>query len=456
MSVTAVIGMQWGDEGKGKIVDYLAENHDIVVRYAGGANAGHTVVVDREKFVLHLIPCGIVYGKKNVIGNGVVVNPDRLKEEINHLQSRNIAVSPENLIIADRAQVITPYHLLLDLAEEIAKSRSTGGAIGTTMQGIGPGYQLKAARTGMRIIDVIEDSQNQLEERVNIFANEIVQKIKALDVTPNDIFATINKDERTKVMTKGFQTYLDKANYIKQALVLSTLLEHRNEFAPFVTDVSAFLSHHYNNDDSILFEGAQGTLLDIDHGTYPHVTSSNTTIGGVFTGTGFSGRIKHDIGVLKAYTTRVGNGEFPTELKDATGKRLQTRGNEFGATTGRPRRVGWLDLVIGTYAVRVNGHNEIAVTKLDVLDEEDTIQVCIAYEIDNKHIEQFPASERKLINAKPVYITLPGWKTNTSCVRTFDELPKNAQDYISFIENNLNVPVKYVSIGEKRDQVIIR
>ncbi|HSU72758.1 MAG TPA: adenylosuccinate synthase [Candidatus Binatia bacterium] len=457
MTHTAVIGMQWGDEGKGKIVDYLAQQHDVVVRYAGGGNAGHTVVVNDDKFVLHLVPCGAVYGKTNVIGNGVVVNFDRLEEEVSDLnRRRQNACSLENFRISERAHVITPYHLLLDLAEEVAKSKRTGGAVGTTMQGIGPAYQLKMGRTSMRVVDLMEDSREELAERVNHLAADVTARVEALGISPITVLQAMTANERAQKMTRGFQPYFSQENYVNQEQVLDSLLKHQNSFRPFVSDISYFLTEQSRQGKRILFEGAQGTLLDIDHGTYPHVTSSNTTLGGVDTGTGTCLPKEHRLGILKAYTTRVGNGEFPTEDKDAFGKCLQDRGCEYGATTGRPRRCGALDLVIAGYATRVNGINELAVTKLDVLDEEKEIPVCIGYEMDDHKTTIFPASERMLKRATPIYTMLPGWQENTSHTRRFDDLPPTAQYFIKFIENNLHVPVKYVSIGEKRDQVIVR
>jgi adenylosuccinate synthase len=466
---TAVIGAQWGDEGKGKIVDMLAQKHDIVVRYAGGGNAGHTVVVDNEKFVLHLVPCGAVFGKMNIIGNGVVLNFDRLAEEFADLKTRGRELTKENFMISERAHVITPYHLLLDLAQEMVKGKRTGGEIGTTMQGIGPAYQAKMARNGMRFVDLLEDSNVELDTRIGIIAADTLSILGACGITPDDLYKEMNKNERRQKMTRGFQQYFDlnlcadvekpvgiDNNCVTLEHVILSLRHHRDVFSQFITDASYILSEEDRKSKRILFEGAQGTLLDIDHGTYPHVTSSNTTLGGVYTGTGTCLPLEHKLGILKAYTTRVGNGAFPTELTDVVGKRLQEKGCEYGATTGRPRRCGNLDLVIAKYAVRVNGLNEIALTKLDVLDGEKKIPVCVAYDVGQSSTDIFPTSERALAKAKPVYKILPGWQKDTTKAREFSELPKNAQNFVNFVENYLGTHVKYISIGEKRDQVITR
>jgi adenylosuccinate synthase len=453
---TAVVGDQWGDEGKGKIVDMLAQKHDVVVRFGGGGNAGHTVCAADEKYVLHLVPCGAVFGKLNIIANGVVLNYDRLAEEVADLKSKGKELTKENFIISERAHVITPYHLLLDLAEEIVKSKRTGGAVGTTMQGIGPGYQLKMARTSMRVVDLMEDSNVELGHRAEALEVDVLTRIAAMQLVPQDIFDAMNKDERAQKMTRGFLPYFDGHSFVNMGKVIDSLRQHRDNFSQFVQDISYVLSQQDQKGKRILFEGAQGTLLDIDHGTYPHVTSSNTTMGGVHTGTGTYLPLEHRLGILKAYTTRVGNGVFPTELTDDVGKRLQEKGCEYGATTGRPRRCGNLDLVIAKYAVRVNGLNEIALTKLDVLDGEKEIPVCVAYDMGGHTTDIFPTSERTLAKAKPVYKTLPGWQKDTTGAREFSELPENARNFVKFVEEQLDTHVKYISIGEKRDQVITR
>lgn len=466
---TAVIGAQWGDEGKGKIVDMLAQKHDVVVRYAGGGNAGHTVCAEEQKYVLHLVPCGAVFGKLNIIGNGVVLNFDRLFEEVDDLKSKGKELNKENFMISERAHIITPYHLLLDLAQEIVKSKRAGGEIGTTMQGIGPAYQAKMARNGMRFVDLLEESNAELEARIGILAADTLSMLGACGITPNDLYKEMNKNERRQKMTRGLQNYFDLNqcddlekpvgagnNCVNLEHVILSLRHHRDVFAQFSTDASYILTEQNNKNRRILFEGAQGTLLDIDHGTYPHVTSSNTTLGGVYTGTGICLPLEHRLGILKAYTTRVGNGAFPTERTDEVGKRLQEKGCEFGATTGRPRRCGDLDLVIGKYAVRVNGLNELALTKLDILDGEKEIQICVAYNIEGNNTDSFPTSERTLVKVKPVYETLPGWQKDTSKAREFEELPSNARKFVEFVETYLGTHIKYISIGEKRDQVITR
>lgn len=452
---TAVIGTQWGDEGKGKVVDNLAEKHDIVVRYAGGANAGHTVIVGPQKYVLHLIPCGAPHGKINIIGNGVVINPDRLHEELEMLQGKGITLTPETLKISDRAHVITPWHLLFDVITEMHKAKRQG-AIGTTLQGIGPAYELKAGRHGIRITDFVNSTDEEIKNKLLALADLVDIRIAQMGISPTAFVDAINAKE-TEKMTAGIRPYTDTAWYINPEKTLKALKKHREQIRPFVADTGQYLENAIlEQNKKILFEGAQGTLLDLDHGTYPHVTSSSSTIGGIYTGTGIHCNIENRIGVVKAYTTRVGKGAFPTELNDETGERLRTTGDEYGATTGRPRRTGWLDTVILRYSVRVNGINQIALTKLDVLDKEETIKVCIAYEINGRKITNFPANEQELENAKPFYITLPGWKKDTSKIETYDKLPENAKAYIRFIEEQTRTPVKYVSAGARRDQLIIR
>jgi len=447
---TAVIGPQWGDEGKGKIVDMLAQQHDIIIRYGGGGNAGHTVAHDKEEFVLHLIPCGILHDKQNVIGNGCVVDLDGLANEAAELKKRGRSITPENLKISDRAHITTPYLLFLDLAEELAKGKD---AVGTTLKGIGPTYQMKIARTGMRLIDLIEN--NDISAKLDKIEQFVMGRVNALGLNADNVIAAMTKSEQNTKMTKGLQPYITKGG-LDRRLVLETLMLHGEFVSRFATDTSYWLSEQIKKGKRLMFEGAQGTFLDIDHGTYPHVTSSNTTIGGVYTGSGIYVDIANRLGVMKAYTTRVGNGEFPTELKDEVGERLRQRGGEYGATTGRPRRCGWLDLVMGKYAARVNGLNQLAMTKLDVLDNEPEIKVCFAYEIEGHQTDVFPSSEATLKRAKPIYETLPGWLTDTSKVRKFEDLPENARHFVTFVEQYLETPIKYISIGKERDQVIVR
>lgn len=445
---TAIIGTQWGDEGKGKIVDMLAEEHDAVVRYNGGANAGHTVVVGDKEIILHQVPSGAPQGKLCIIGNGCVVNPDRLQEELEALSAQG---TPANLQISERAHIITPYHLLLDVGMEIYKGKQ-GKRVGTTFQGIGPAYMLKAARTGITFGELVETDNLQARLfELHEFSRDF---LSALHVSREDIAAAINKDDSAVRMSRGLRAYYDDdMNFSK---VLNSMHNHRELLSPIVSDISVLLDDVDREGFKILFEGAQGTLLDVDLGTYPYCTSSNPTIGGVFSGTGFGGAVDKRIGILKAYTTRVGEGGFPTELKDETGANIQKKGREFGATTGRPRRVGWLDLVIGAYTARVNGLTELALTKLDVLDEMDRISVCTRYFMDGRQQRNFPASPKRLAGAAPFYMLFDGWKTDTSKAKTFADLPRNAQEYISFIEQTLRLPVTYVSNGPKRDEVIVR
>ncbi|MCX6708500.1 MAG: adenylosuccinate synthase [Candidatus Woesearchaeota archaeon] len=445
---TAIIGAQWGDEGKGKIVDMLAAEHDVVVRYNGGPNAGHTIVVGDKEIILHQVPSGAPQGKLCVIGNGCVVNPDRLDEELKQLSDNG---TPANLQISERAHVITPYDLLLDVGLEIYKGRQ-GKRVGTTFQGIGPAYMLKAARTGLTFGELLET--DNLAGRVQELHEFTKAVLSALGVSGEDVYSAMNKDDSAVRMSRGLRAYFEKEMEFRK--VLDSLQGHREMLSPMVSDISVLLSEVDDNGLSILFEGAQGTLLDVDHGTYPYCTASNATVGGVFAGTGFGGRVDRRIGVLKAYTTRVGEGAFPTELKDETGAHIQKKGGEFGATTGRPRRVGWLDLVIGEYAARVNGLTELALTKLDVLDDLDEIAVCTRYSIDGKPVRRFPASPRLLSRAEPFYQVFGGWKADTTKAKSYADLPPNAQEYISFIEQVLRLPVKYVSNGPKRDQVIVR
>ncbi len=459
---TGVIGVQWGDEGKGKVVDMLAQQADIVIRPAGGGNAGHTVAHGKEEFVLHLIPCGILHNKQNVIGNGCVVDLDGLVSEHTELNKRGKPVSPENLKISDRAHITTPYLLFLDLAEELAKGKD---AVGTTLKGIGPTYQMKIARTGMRLIDFVEG--NNINKKLDRIEQFVLGRVQILGLKTDEIHAAMYKNEQNKKMTAGLQPYVS-AEGINKKLVMESLLRHKEFVTPFVTDTSYWLSEQVKKGKRLMFEGAQGTFLDIDHGTYPRVTSSNTTIGGFYTGSGIYVDIQNRLGVMKAYTTRVGNGEFPTEQAEPDpekpgetrpneiGARMQQLGREFGATTGRPRRCGWLDLVMGKYAVRVNGLNQLALTKLDILDSEKDIQVCVAYEVDGHQTDVFPSSEAALARAKPVYQTLPGWMSDTSKVRKFEDLPENARNFTVFVEQYLETPIKYISIGKERDQVIVR
>ncbi|WP_427340665.1 adenylosuccinate synthase [Caloranaerobacter sp. DY30410] len=424
MNTLVILGAQWGDEGKGKITDFLSEKADIVVRYQGGDNAGHTVEIGEKQFKLHLIPSGIFYEEKVcVIGNGVVVNPKSLLEEIKYLNDRGIKT--DNLRISDRAHIIFPYHIKLDELEEKKRGKSK---IGTTIKGIGPCYRDKVERNGIRMCDIFYKDILEEKLRRNIKEkNEIIEKLYGERGLDEDSIVT---------------EYMDYLEKIKK----------------YVVDTSVLLNEAIENGKKILFEGAQGTLLDIDFGTYPYVTSSHPISGGVTVGTGISFfGINEVLGVVKAYTTRVGKGPFPTELFDETGDMIREKGHEYGTTTGRPRRCGWLDTVMLRYSARINGLTSIAITKLDTLGGFEKIKICTAYELDGKVIKDFPSSLETLKRCKPIYEVLDGWKEEEiKNVRTFDDLPENAKKYISKIEELTGVKVKLVSIGPNRDATILR
>lgn len=417
MPNTVLIGAQWGDEGKGKIIDVLTESADWVVRYQGGNNAGHTVEVGEEKYVLHLIPSGILHpDKKCVIGNGVVVDPVALLKELEGLQTRGIDPAGR-LVISNRAHVVLPYHRSIDEAREQARSGEL--KIGTTKRGIGPAYGDKAARIGLRMGDLVDPS----------FPGMLSARLKE----QNAILSALNAPP------------LDENAVLEQYCSVAATL------APFVADTIPLLSDAIRRNESILFEGAQGTMLDIDFGTYPFVTSSNATAGGACTGTGVPPhRIDCVVGVVKAYTTRVGEGPFPTELKDEAGERLRSLGHEFGATTGRPRRCGWFDALVARYSVMVNGIDQWAVTKLDVLDEFKTIRVCVAYEYNGKRLDVVPACARTLEQCKPVYEDVEGWCESTRDATRFEDLPRKAQAYVARLQELTGVPVGILSVGPRR------
>ena len=419
MSNTILIGAQWGDEGKGKIIDVLTERADWVVRAQGGNNAGHTVEVGSERFVLHLVPSGILHeGKKCVIGNGVVLDPIGLVEEIRGLESRGFPAAGR-LFVSDRAHLVLPYHRSLDARGEALKSAS--GKIGTTLRGIGPAYGDKMARTGLRAGDLLDpDFPGLLRDRVEAHNRTLA----ALGGEPLDIEAVLASSEATIPV-----------------------------LAPLVCDPLPLLHAAAARGEEILFEGAQGVMLDIDLGTYPYVTSSNAVSGGACTGSGFPpNRIDRVVGVLKAYTTRVGEGPFPTELADADGKGLRAAGREFGATTGRPRRCGWFDAVVARHAAMSCGVDGWALTKMDVLDGFDRIKLCVAYELDGLRIDTFPANIRAAARCKPVYEEMPGWKTPLGDIRSFDALPPPAPAHHRRIETLTGVPVRILSLGPRRDQ----
>jgi adenylosuccinate synthase len=416
----AVLGAQWGDEGKGKIVDLLTPRFDIVARYQGGHNAGHTVYVNGTKFVLRLIPSGILHsGVTCVIGNGVVVDPQALFAEVDELARHGITVDGR-LFVSDKAHLILPYHRDLDLLSEARRGERK---IGTTSRGIGPAYEDKIARRGIRVGDLADPRGLEQSIRDNVSArNRLVHDT-----------------------TMDWQTVFDQ------------LLAVRTRLTPMVRDVSLLLSDAFAAGRAVLFEGAQGTLLDIDHGTYPYVTSSNASIGGVCTGLGIGPRaIGAVMGVVKAYTTRVGEGPLPTELHDEMGTRLRDSGNEYGAVTGRPRRCGWYDAVAVRYGVRINGLDALALTKLDVLDGLEEIQICTAYRCGSRTLTEFPSDLGQLAACEPVYESMPGWQQPTRGVRRFADLPDNAQRYIRRLEEVSNVPAALVSTGSERDDTILR
>jgi adenylosuccinate synthase len=422
MANTVLIGSQWGDEGKGKIIDVLTSQVDWVVRYQGGNNAGHTVIIGDEKYVLHLIPSGILHeGRKCVIGNGMVVDIIALMDELKAVESRNISAEGR-LFVSDRAHVILPTHRAIDAAREAV--RSDDDRIGTTKRGIGPCYEDKAKRCGMRICDFMQDGfEDKLRERVSAANKELAM----LGAEPVDADEVVN-DCRAAV------------DYLKS----------------YFADTIPLLHEATVKGESILLEGAQGNMLDIDHGTYPFVTSSNASAGGATTGCGMPPhKIDCVLGVIKAYTTRVGEGPFPTELLDDVGEALRARGGEFGATTGRPRRCGWFDAVVAKQAVMVNGVTFWALTKLDVLDDFDTLLICTSYECDGRQVESIPACIDELARCKPVYEEMPGWKCSTSGAASFDELPDNAKAYIKRLEEITGVPVGILSVGPKRSSTMI-
>ncbi|MEJ5350619.1 MAG: adenylosuccinate synthase [Melioribacteraceae bacterium] len=420
MSVTIVVGSQWGDEGKGKIVDILSERYDIVVRYQGGANAGHTVQIGDKQYILHLIPSGIL--RENVIcviGNGVVIDPKALLEEIELLENNGISIKGR-LFISHNAHLIMPYHKLLDSISESGAAR-----IGTTGRGIGPCYIDKYARKGIKIVDLLD--KTVLEEKIKF-----------------------NLEEKNNLLKKVYNhEELDVNEIIKE------YLEFDKKIDQYITDVPTYLNNAISEGKSILLEGAQGTLLDVDFGTYPYVTSSNPTSGGACTGTGIPPtKIMSVIGIVKAYTTRVGLGPFPTELTDEEGEQLRKAGAEYGATTGRPRRCGWFDAFLLNYSRMINGIERAAITKLDVLSYLDEIKVCVGYEINGKKLKTFPTDVNQLMKVKPIYETLPGWKKNISNIKYYDELPSEAKDYLSFISEQSGFEISIISVGPSRQQTI--
>ncbi len=423
MSTVVVVGSQWGDEGKGKVIDFLAREADVVIRGQGGNNAGHTVVVGDKKYALHLIPSGILNPSTvNLIGNGVVFDPEGFFKEIDQLAANGVDTS--SIRVSDRAHLIFPYHKEIDRLMEEARGENK---IGTTQKGIGPCYMDKVERTGLRICDLME-------------ADSFRHKASLLIRQKN-----------------AFMQKMYGAPALDENAIIEKYLEMGKRLEPFVADTGVIAHEAVMAGKKVLLEGAQGTLLDVDLGTYPYVTSSHPTSGGFTIGSGIGpNRIETVIGITKAYTTRVGKGPFVTELENETGDRIREAGNEYGTTTGRPRRCGWLDLVVVDYASRVNGMTGIALMLLDVLTGFDEVKICTAYEVDGKEQRHFPASLELLDRCKPVYTSLKGWTEDISEVKSFEELPEGAKAYVQFIENYLGIPAQLISVGPRRDQTLVR
>ncbi|MFZ1721388.1 MAG: adenylosuccinate synthase [Microgenomates group bacterium] len=430
----AVVGTQWGDEGKGKVIDHLAAKHEVIVRYQGGTNAGHTVVADGQKFALHLIPSGILHTKSHcLIADGVVVDLETLLQELTSLKEKRDKIA--KLFVSKKAHLIMPWHKIRDAID--------GGKLGTTGKGIGPTYTDATNRVGIRMIDLLDKK---------VFAAKVKDGIKW-----------------NEFLIEALASYHGLSSQAKKKLAVDSALSATNIVAEYysfyekllaygieLVDSSEYLSQAVEAKKKILFEGAQATLLDITHGDYPFVTSSHPTYGGIPVGTGIRPRDLSIVGVVKAYSTRVGNGPFATELENKTGIGLRERGHEYGTTTGRPRRCGWLDLVVVKYAKRINGLDALAVTKLDILSGEKKLKVAIAYHVGNKKINEYPVSTTEKEQAKPVYVEFPGWKEDITKVRKFADLPKVAQKYIQFIEDSVGVPVKYIGVGPGREELIVR
>jgi len=418
---TILIGAQWGDEGKGKIIDLLSRQSDYIVRYQGGANAGHTVKFGGKEYILHLIPSGILHrGKKCVIGNGVVIDPEALFKEIDTLKKSGIEVNGR-LFISAQAHLIMPYHKLIDRLQEECQN----GKIGTTKRGIGPCYADKMARLGLRVSDLLDPE---------LFRDRLAYIL----------------EEKNKILTKIYGH-----NGLDFKEIHDTYSSYARRLKPFIADTIQLLNHAADSKKRILFEGAQGTLLDVDHGTYPYVTSSNSTAGGAMTGTGVAPtHIERILGVVKAYTTRVGEGPFPTEFEPELMDKVRNKGEEFGATTGRPRRCGWFDAVVGRHSVMVNGLDTLAVMKLDVLDELSRIKIATGYKYGGKIFRAFPSNIRILERCVPVYEEHPGWQTDLSGIRRYRDLPVNARKYLERLSALLKTPISIISVGSQRNQTI--
>ncbi|WP_188207435.1 adenylosuccinate synthase [Alkalibacillus aidingensis] len=424
MTTAIVVGTQWGDEGKGKITDFLAQQADIVARYQGGDNAGHTIKFNGDTYHLHLIPSGVFYPNKLcVLGNGMVINPESLLKEMDYVSQ--FGVSLDHLKVSDRAHVIMPYHLKLDELQEQNKGKDK--QIGTTKKGIGPAYSDKVNRTGIRMADLIDPER--LYEKV-------IEQVHEKNIILEKIYGADKLD--AEKIYEEYKSYGEK-------------------IAPFVTDTSLVLDESTSEGQHVLFEGAQGVMLDVDHGTYPYVTSSSTSAAGVATGSGIGpNKINRIIGVSKAYTTRVGDGPFPTELSNEVGKRIRDIGKEYGTTTGRPRRVGWFDAVVVNHARRTSGITDLSLNSLDVLTGLDTVKICVGYRLSDEVIKGYPANLKKLEKCEPVYEEMPGWSEDLTEVKAFDDLPKEAQHYIQRIESLTGVDVAIFSVGPDREQTIVR
>ncbi|WP_160035561.1 adenylosuccinate synthase [Paenibacillus sp. An7] len=419
MSTVVVVGTQWGDEGKGKITDYLAESAEVVARYQGGNNAGHTILIDDKKFKLSLIPSGVFYEDKTcVIGNGMVVNPEALIKEITYIHDNGF--STKNLVISDRAHVILPYHMVLD---ELEEERKGPNKIGTTRKGIGPAYMDKAARNGIRIADLMDAEEFELRLRHMVKEkNQVIQQVYGVE--PLDVEEILKQ-------------YLEYAEFIR----------------PYVTDTSVVLNNAIDENKRVLFEGAQGVMLDIDQGTYPYVTSSNPSAGGVCIGSGVGpSKIKEVIGVAKSYTTRVGDGPFPTELNNEVGDYIREKGHEYGTVTGRARRVGWFDSVVVRHARRVSGITGLSLNSLDVLTGLDTVKICVGYKYRGEFITHYPASLKMLAECEAVYEEMPGWSEDITAAKKLEDLPENTRNYVTRVSELTGIPIAIFSVGRNREQ----